>query len=47
MGKMSPEFWLGLQMNYELDLENDRLGDTLEREIGEYSRASWASRAAP
>ena len=38
--KMSPEFWLGLQMDYELDLESDRLGDTLEREVGEYSRAS-------
>ena len=35
--KMSPEFWLGLQMDYELDLEGDRLGDTLEREVGEYS----------
>ena len=38
--KMSPEFWLGLQMDYELDLVGDRLGDTLEREVGEYSRAS-------
>ena len=38
--KMSPEFWLGLQMDYELDLESDRLGDALEREVGEYSRAS-------
>jgi addiction module HigA family antidote len=38
--RMSPEFWLGLQMDYELDLEGDRLGDTLEREVGEYSRAS-------
>ena len=27
--KMSPEFWLGLQMDYELDLEMDRLGDRL------------------
>jgi addiction module HigA family antidote len=38
--KMSPEFWLGLQMDHELDLETDRLGDSLEREVGEYSRAS-------
>ena len=38
--KMSPEFWLGLQMDHELDLETDRLGKTLEREVGEYSRAS-------
>jgi addiction module HigA family antidote len=38
--RMSPEFGLGLQMDYELDLETDRLGDALEREVGEYSRAS-------
>ena len=38
--KMSQEFWLGLQMDHELDLETDRLGDSLEREVGEYSRAS-------
>jgi addiction module HigA family antidote len=38
--KMSPEFWLGLQMDYELDIESDRLGDRLEREVGEYSKAS-------
>jgi addiction module HigA family antidote len=38
--KMSPEFWLGLQMDYELDLEMDRLGDRLSKEVGEYSKAS-------
>lgn len=38
--KMSPEFWLGLQMDYELDLESDRLADRLKREVGEYSKAS-------
>ena len=38
--RMSPEFWLGLEMDYELDLETDRLGDALQREVGEYSRAS-------
>ena len=38
--KMSPEFWLGLQMDYELDLEMDRLGDRLNKEVGEYSKAS-------
>ncbi|HQO36857.1 MAG TPA: HigA family addiction module antitoxin, partial [bacterium] len=26
---MSPEFWLGLQMDYELDIETDRLGKRL------------------
>ena len=38
--KMSPEFWLGLQMDYELDLEMDRLGNRLNEEVGKYSRAS-------
>ena len=37
--KMSPEFWLGLQMDYELDLEMDRLGDRLSDEVGEYTKA--------
>lgn len=30
---MSPEFWLGLQMDYDLETEADRLGDRLEREV--------------
>ncbi|MFH1436235.1 MAG: HigA family addiction module antitoxin [Pseudomonadota bacterium] len=38
--KMSPEFWLGLQMDYELDVEADRLGDRLNEEVGEYSKVS-------
>ncbi len=38
--KMSPEFWLGLQMDYELDLEMDRLGNRLNEEVGTYSEAS-------
>ncbi|KAA3611699.1 MAG: addiction module antidote protein, HigA family [Planctomycetota bacterium] len=29
----SPEFWLGLQMDFELDVESDRLGDRLEKEV--------------
>ncbi len=37
---MSPEFWLGLQMDYELDLEEDRLGARLEQEVGRYRKAS-------
>ena len=32
--------WLGLQMDYELDLEMDRLGNRLNKEVGVYSRAS-------
>ena len=35
--KMSPEFWLGLQMDYDLDVESDRLGDRLVEEVGQYA----------
>jgi len=36
---MSPQFWLGLQMDYDLDLESDRLGKRLDSEVGRYSQA--------
>ncbi|MCP4261478.1 MAG: HigA family addiction module antidote protein [Planctomycetes bacterium] len=29
----SPQFWLGLQMDYDLDVETDRLSDSLKREV--------------
>lgn len=29
----SPQFWLGLQSDYDLDVTLDRLGDRLEREV--------------
>ena len=32
----SPEFWLGLQMDYELDTESDRLKGRLEKEVRQY-----------
>lgn len=31
--EMSPEFWMGLQAQYDLDLEEDRLGDRLVQEV--------------
>ncbi len=31
--EMTPQFWLGLQMDYELDIAKDALEDRLEREI--------------
>jgi addiction module HigA family antidote len=34
----SAEFWLGLQMDHDLDTESDRLKGRLEREIREYQR---------
>ena len=30
---MSAKFWLGLQMDYDLDVAEDKLGERLEREI--------------
>jgi addiction module HigA family antidote len=33
--KMSAKFWLGLQMDYELDVETDRLGKRLDHEVGQ------------
>lgn len=36
--KMSPEFWLGLQMDYELDAAADRLAGRLQKEVGLYRR---------
>ena len=36
--KMSAKFWLGLQMDYELDVEIDRLGDRLDHEVGRYRK---------
>lgn len=39
---MSPQFWLGLQMEYELDVEEDRLKNRLSREIKPYIPESVA-----
>jgi addiction module HigA family antidote len=36
---MSPQFWLGLQMDYELDIETDRLGDRLAKEVSRFRKA--------
>ena len=30
---VSPQFWLGLQAEYDLDVARDKLGDPLEREV--------------
>ncbi|HED04022.1 MAG TPA: addiction module antidote protein, HigA family [Candidatus Fraserbacteria bacterium] len=34
----SPEFWLGLQAQYDLDIEEDEFGDRLEREVKVYAK---------
>lgn len=30
---MSPQFWLGLQMDYDLDIAQDKLSDNLDIEV--------------
>lgn len=37
---MSPQFWLGLQMDYDLDLAADEIAERLEREVIPYAIAS-------
>ena len=34
--RMSPQFWVGLQVDYDLDIEEDRLGDRLQLEVAQY-----------
>ena len=34
---MSPKFWLGLQIDYDLDVAEDKLKDRLDKEILVYS----------
>ncbi|MFO7728779.1 MAG: HigA family addiction module antitoxin [Thermodesulfobacteriota bacterium] len=37
--RMSPQFWLGLQMDYDLEVEEDRLADRLTEEVKTYQAA--------
>ncbi len=30
---ISPEFWLNLQTHYDLEVQRDKIGDRLEREV--------------
>ena len=32
----TPEFWLGLQMQYDLDITQDKLSDRINREVSRY-----------
>lgn len=36
---MSPQFWLGLQMDYDLDVAEDEIGEQISREVRVYSAA--------
>ena len=35
----SAQFWLGLQMDYDLDVAEDRLADRVNREVRKYANA--------
>lgn len=35
----SPQFWLGLQMDYDLDVAEDALSDRIQREVRPYAAA--------
>jgi addiction module HigA family antidote len=37
---MSPQFWLGLQMDYDLDTAADRLAGRIAREVKPYAIAA-------
>jgi len=37
--EMSPEFWLGLQMDYDLDQEEGKLADLIPKQVKKYEAA--------
>jgi len=37
---MSPQFWMGLQMDYELDVATDKLEHRIEREVRPFANAA-------
>jgi len=36
---MSPEFWLGLQMDYDLDITEDEIGERIQKEVHSLNQA--------
>ena len=36
----SPQFWLGLQIEYDVEIAEEKLGDRLKRDIREYAALS-------
>lgn len=36
---MSPQFWLGLQMDYDLDVAEDEMSERIQREVSQYEPA--------
>jgi len=43
---MSERFWLNLQVRYDLEVEKDRLGDRLDREVHQLPREASSQRVA-
>ena len=43
---MSPQFWLGLQMDHDLDIASDMLGTRLEREVRPHAYAVVGARGS-
>lgn len=37
---MSPQFWLGLQMDYDLDMAEDQLAGRIEKEVQIYQKTA-------
>ena len=37
---MSPEFWLGLQMDYELDMAEDEIAEKIDREVKVFEKSA-------
>ena len=37
---MSPQFWLGLQMDYDLDMADDQLAGRIDREVQTYAESA-------
>ncbi|OVE79362.1 addiction module antidote protein, HigA family [bacterium I07] len=35
--RMSPQFWLGLQMDYELDVAEDEISEKINQEVREFT----------
>jgi antitoxin HigA-1 len=40
----TPQFWLGLQADYDLDVASDELGERLDREVQAHAVAVWPPR---
>ena len=42
---MSPQFWMGIQMDYALDVAEDELSDRLEHEVRPHPRPKLVTQA--